>query len=92
MPWVRENRRYGPNQVDWTEALPFVPFPSHTYLADVSLYFMKHLKIQENSRITLCETQPGPNERLIAFGRELGRTFHICPIFLLFLLLSRFFF
>lgn len=70
----------------------FRPFPSHTYLADVSLYFMKHLKIQENTRITLCETQPGPNERLTAFGRGLGRTFHTCPIFLLFSFLSRFFF
>lgn len=70
----------------------FTRFPSHTYLADVSLYLMKHLKIQENSRITRCETQPGPNERLTAFGRGLGRTFHTCPIFLPFFFSFQIFF
>ena len=70
----------------------FTLFPSHTYLADVSLYLMKHLKIQESSRITRCETQPGPNERLTAFGRGLGITFHTCPFFLPFFFSFQIFF
>lgn len=91
MLWVHENWRYGSNQGDLTETFAVVPFPSHSYLANVSLYFTS-LKIQENSRTTLCKTQPDPYERLTTCLRKrVWQNVSYLSYFSALLSLSRFF-
>lgn len=83
MPWVHENQRSGTNQGYLIEILPTVPFPGHTYQADVSPHLVS-VKIQK-SGTALGEMQPDPYERLtICLWEKVWQNFFIFVLFFCF--------